>query len=93
MNIVVFGANGPTGRLLIRHALDAGHPALAVTRQPETFPVTDPRLNVARADVYHQNELPVTVDGADAVPHFGGWSWSVRPAPITIRIGATPHCH
>jgi uncharacterized protein YbjT (DUF2867 family) len=67
MNIVVFGANGPTGRLLIRHTLDADHTAVAVTRQPETFPVIDPRLNVVRADVYHQNELPVIVDGADAV--------------------------
>jgi uncharacterized protein YbjT (DUF2867 family) len=67
MNIVVFGANGPTGRLLIRHTVGADHTAVAVTRQPETFPVTDPRLNVARADVYHQNELPVIVDGADAV--------------------------
>jgi uncharacterized protein YbjT (DUF2867 family) len=67
MRIVVFGANGPTGRLLIRCLLDADHTAVAVTRRPEKFPITDPRLTVARADVYYPDELPVIVDAADAV--------------------------
>ena len=32
MRIVVFGANGATGRLLTRQALAAGHQVAAVTR-------------------------------------------------------------
>ena len=51
MNIVVFGANGHTGRLLTRRALDKGHSAVAVTRHPEDFPFADPQLTVACADV------------------------------------------
>jgi uncharacterized protein YbjT (DUF2867 family) len=34
MRIVIFGANGPTGRLLIRLSLTAGYDTVAVTRQP-----------------------------------------------------------
>ena len=34
MRIVIFGANGPTGRLLTRLSLTAGYDTVAVTRQP-----------------------------------------------------------
>ncbi|WP_275937058.1 hypothetical protein [Arthrobacter sp. Hiyo1] len=34
MKIAVFGANGPTGRILTAQALDAGHVVTAVTRRP-----------------------------------------------------------
>ena len=35
MRIVIFGANGQTGRLLTRRALDNGYSAVAVTRHPD----------------------------------------------------------
>ena len=51
MRITIFGANGPTGRLLTAQALEAGHRVRAVTRQPNGFPLHDARLDVAAADV------------------------------------------
>ena len=39
MRLSVFGANGATGRLLVRQALDAGHEVTAVTRRPAEFPL------------------------------------------------------
>jgi nucleoside-diphosphate-sugar epimerase len=66
MNIVIFGANGQTGRLLTRRVLDAGHAAVAVTRQPDDFGFTHPGLTIAGADV-HDDALAWVVDGADAV--------------------------
>jgi nucleoside-diphosphate-sugar epimerase len=66
MQIVIFGANGMTGRLLTRRALDAGHSAVAVTRRPDDFPISDPRLTVAGADVLRDG-LTGIVAGADAV--------------------------
>jgi putative NADH-flavin reductase len=35
VKLAVFGANGPTGRLLTQRALDEGHTVTAVTRRPE----------------------------------------------------------
>lgn len=62
MRITVFGANGPTGRLLTGRALTAGHQVTAVTRQPESFPLHHDRLEVVGADVFD----PVAVDAAVA---------------------------
>ena len=39
MNIVIFGANGPTGRLLTQQALEKGYMVTAFTRHPEAFPI------------------------------------------------------
>lgn len=50
MRIVIFGANGQTGRLVARRVLTAGHSAVAVTRRPGDFPFTDPQLTVAGAE-------------------------------------------
>ena len=44
MKITVFGANGPTGRLLTRLALDEHHDIVAFTRHPDGFPIEHPRL-------------------------------------------------
>jgi putative NADH-flavin reductase len=67
MSIVVFGANGPTGRLLVAHALAAGHQVIAVTRRPDKFPQQHPNLTVARADVLDASAVEGIVSGADAI--------------------------
>lgn len=67
MSIVVFGAHGPTGRLLVSHALAAGHQVIAVTRRPDKFPQQHPNLTVARADVLDASAVEGVVSGADAI--------------------------
>ncbi|MEO3805657.1 NAD(P)H-binding protein [Nonomuraea sp. B1E8] len=62
MRIAVFGANGPTGRLLTGQALAAGHHVTAITRQPDSFPLHHERLDVIGADVH----IPMAVDAAVA---------------------------
>ena len=51
MDLAVFGANGPTGRLVVGQALAAGHRVTAVTRKPDQYPLSSPNLDVVRADV------------------------------------------
>ena len=63
MKTVIFGANGQTGRLLTERALDAGHSAVAVTRHPDDFPIADPNLTVAGADVHDAAALVDIVAG------------------------------
>jgi putative NADH-flavin reductase len=67
MRIVIFGANGQTGRLLTRQALAAGHDVAAVTRRPAQFPITHGRLAVVEADVRDAPAADRAVEGADVV--------------------------
>src|ERR1700738_2036616 len=67
MRIAIFGANGQTGRLATRHALDAGHTTIAVTRRPGDFPFSDPALTVAEADVLNADAVAGIVADSDAV--------------------------
>jgi putative NADH-flavin reductase len=67
MRIVIFGANGQTGRLLTGQALAAGYDVAAVTRRPARFPVTHDRLTVVDADVNDAPAVDRAVDGADVV--------------------------
>ncbi|GAA0909272.1 NAD(P)-dependent oxidoreductase [Virgisporangium aurantiacum] len=66
MRITVFGANGPTGRLLTAQALAAGHEVTAVTRQPHSFPLRHDRLDVVGADVLDPTAVDTAVDTAVA---------------------------
>jgi nucleoside-diphosphate-sugar epimerase len=79
MRIVIFGANGGTGRQLARLALDAGHTTVAVTRHPDAFPVTGATLTVAAADVHDRDTVVRVVEGADAVLSTLGVTFTREP--------------
>ena len=50
MKLVIFGANGPTGRLLTEQALAAGHTVTAFTRHADAFPIHHEQLRVIQGD-------------------------------------------
>ena len=82
MRISVFGANGATGRLLVKQALDAGHEVTAVTRRPAEFPFTHPHLDVARADVAEAQAVTRALDGSDAVLSSLGVPFTRKPITV-----------
>ncbi|MGD9695057.1 MAG: NAD(P)-dependent oxidoreductase [Thermoleophilia bacterium] len=82
MRIAVFGANGPTGRLLTRRALDADHDVTAFTRRPEAFPIGHPRLTVVEGDVHDAAAVAGAIDGASAVLSTLGAPFA--KTPITV---------
>ncbi|WP_396915916.1 NAD(P)-dependent oxidoreductase [Mycolicibacterium sp.] len=86
MRIVIFGANGATGRLLTRRVLDAGHTAVAVTRHPDEFPLAAPALTVVGADVRDPAAVARAVDGADAVLSSLGVTFTLEPVD-TYSVG------
>jgi len=88
MQLVIFGANGQTGRLLSRQALDAGHSTVAVTRRPNDFPFADPALTVRGADVHDAESLVDVVAGADAVLSTLGIPFTREPVD-TYSAGTT----
>jgi putative NADH-flavin reductase len=82
VNIAVFGANGPTGRILVEDALARGHALNAVTRHPSEFPLEHERLHVARADVTDGTSLVNAISGCDAVASVLGASYSRKPITV-----------
>lgn len=88
MRIAIFGANGPTGRLLTQQALDAGHHVVAATRQPEAFPIRHERLEVEAVDVHDADAVSTTIDGCDAVLSTLGVPFSREPITVySVGVG------
>ncbi len=81
MKLTIFGANGPTGRLLTRLAADDGHDVAVVTRRPATFPV-DRRAAVVEGDVHDVNVVAAAIDGADAVVSTLGVPFTKEPVDV-----------
>lgn len=59
MRITVFGANGGTGRHVVKQALEQGHEVQAVVRDPSSLDLRDERLSVERGDVLAPKTLEV----------------------------------
>jgi putative NADH-flavin reductase len=66
LNVVVLGAAGRTGRLIIAEALNRGHRVTAAVRNPASIEPA-PGLRVERADVRDANSLQAVIRDQDAV--------------------------
>jgi len=82
VELAVFGAGGPTGLLLTRRALDAGHRVTAVTRRPADFPFTAPGLTTAGGDVRDPDVVRAAIAGSDAVVSTIGVPYSRKPITV-----------
>jgi nucleoside-diphosphate-sugar epimerase len=82
MKIVVFGANGGTGRQLTQQAVDAGHQVVAVTRRPRDFPLVHDRLEVVEADVDDPDSVKRAVHDSDVVLSTLGVPFTRKPVTI-----------
>jgi putative NADH-flavin reductase len=85
VNIVVFGANGSTGRLLTQQALAEGHTVGAFTRHPETFPLTHDRLQVISGDVLDAAAVDQAISGQGAVLSTLGGPFSRKPTSLLAQ--------
>ena len=82
MKIVVFGANGGTGRQLTQQAVDAGHEVVAVTRKPQEFTLAHERLEVVEADVHDPGSVKRAVHDSDVVLSTLGVPFTRQPVTI-----------
>ena len=82
MKVAVFGANGPTGRLVVEQALAAGHHVTAATRKPDEFPLTSPHLEVVASDVMDPQGVERVIAGSQAVISTYGVPYST--SEITV---------
>ena len=66
MRLVVLGATGATGRLLVDQALERGHEVLAYVRRPDAL-TERPGLTVVGGELTDRPALTTALAGADAV--------------------------
>ena len=75
MKIVVFGASGKTGSLLVHEALSAGHNVVAYVRKPESVKSDHPNLKVVAGYLNEKDKLKSVISGSDAcISTLGGTS-------------------
>ncbi len=67
MKVLIVGATGRTGRLLVKGALERGHDVTALARAPEKLGDLAGRVRVVAGDVLDGGVVSDAVDGQDAV--------------------------
>jgi len=77
MKIVIFGASGKTGRLLVEQGLAAGHIVTAFVRDLAKLPQRHERLRLVQGDIYVAASVDSAIAGQEAVicalgPQKGG---------------------
>jgi nucleoside-diphosphate-sugar epimerase len=82
MNLLVFGANGPTGRLLVEQALAEGHEVTAFTRRPDSYPLEHERLSVVEGDVLDADSVDSVMAGHHAVLSVLGVPYGKQPIHV-----------
>jgi uncharacterized protein YbjT (DUF2867 family) len=77
MNLVILGATGRTGRLVVEQALAAGHTVTALVRSPENVTIRNSSLRVIAGNATDAGDVARALEGADAVISALGGSGSV----------------
>jgi uncharacterized protein YbjT (DUF2867 family) len=77
MNVLVLGATGRTGRLVVEQALAAGHTVTALVRSPEKLTTSHSKTRVVTGEATDASALSRALQGADAVISTLGGKGSV----------------
>jgi putative NADH-flavin reductase len=68
MKVIIFGASGGTGQLLVQEALAQGHTVTAFARHPDSILAAPaPGLTVVQGDVHNTSAVSAAIAGHDAV--------------------------
>jgi len=77
MNLLILGATGRTGRLVVEQALAAGHTVTALVRSPEKLTIRNSNLRVVAGRATDAGDVARALGNADAVLSTLGGSGSV----------------
>ena len=66
-SIVVYGASGSIGGLIVNEALERGHSVIGVSRSPDRLTVEHPNFTPVQGDVTDVESFTAVTSGADAV--------------------------
>ena len=79
MKLVIFGASGKTGNLLVEQALSAGHSVIAYVRRTGGLAQQHPNLIMVTGELSDSLKLREAVAGSDAcISVLGGGSLTIQ---------------
>ena len=81
MKVLIIGATGATGQILMREALEQGHEVTALARDPSAMAPEDPHLRVLQGNALDASSVEAAVTGQDAVLSALG-TRSARPTTL-----------
>lgn len=67
MKLIVFGATGGTGNLVVQQALESGYKVTAFARNPQKLNIKNANLTIVQGDVLQQNSIDKFMNGQDVV--------------------------
>jgi putative NADH-flavin reductase len=67
MNITIFSATGPSGRLIVEQALEQRHAVTAFVLNPAALSIQNEKLTVVKGDVLDLASVEAAIAGKDAV--------------------------
>ncbi|GCC16608.1 flavin reductase (NADPH)-like [Chiloscyllium punctatum] len=77
MKLLILGATGQTGQLLVRQALDQGHVVKAVVRTPSKLTIQHDNLKVVKANIFSAESLVEHFNEQDAIMSCLGFPMSI----------------
>lgn len=68
MKIVIFGAAGSTGRVLVEQALEKGYEVTGFDRHTQALmTIQNPKLSIVQGDIFNADQVGAAIAGQDAV--------------------------
>ncbi|MEL6671654.1 MAG: SDR family oxidoreductase [Bacteroidota bacterium] len=67
MKVLVIGATGRAGSLLVEYSLERGHEVTAFARNVDTYPIEHERLTLFKGDVLYPALIDAAIPGHDVV--------------------------
>ncbi len=67
MKIVIFGAAGATGRIVVEQALEEGYEVTAFDRHIAPLTIQHPKLTLVQGDIFNPSEVEAAIAGQDVV--------------------------
>jgi putative NADH-flavin reductase len=87
MKIVIFGANGKTGSLLVEQALENGHQVIAYVRNPDSIRTEHTNLKIVVGNLNEKLKMKDALTGTDVcISTLGGGSLTHRTPEIVVGI-------
>lgn len=82
MKIIIFGASGKTGKLLVTQALSDNHTVTAFVRNSSNFNISDPNLLIVQGEATDASAVKKAILGHDAVISTLGANTGLRKTTI-----------